>query len=67
MGTERAFYRLTRQLLDLVWNATALEGNTFTLPEQRTLLDGVTVGGKDPAEQEQILNLSAASGCFVGT
>ncbi|MCG7248710.1 hypothetical protein MHK03_12465 [Corynebacterium simulans] len=60
MGTERALYRFTRQLPDLVWNTTALEGNTFTLPEERTLLDGVTVGGKDLAEQQQILDLSAA-------
>ena len=35
------------------------------MPEERTLLDGVTVGGKDLAEQQQILDLSAASGCFV--
>lgn len=60
MGTERALFRLTRQLPELVWNAAALEGNTFTLPEVRTLLDGVTVGGKTLSEQSQVLNLSAA-------
>ena len=38
LGTERVLFRLTRQLPDLVWNAAALEGNTFTLPEVRTLL-----------------------------
>lgn len=60
LGTERALFRLTKQLPDLVWNAAALEGNTFTLPEVRTLLDGVTVGGKALAEQQQILDLSDA-------
>ncbi|MFR9839505.1 Fic family protein [Corynebacterium striatum] len=60
LGTERVLYRLTRQLPDLVWNAAALEGNTFTLSEVRTLLDGVTVGGKALAEQQQILDLSQA-------
>lgn len=39
---------------------SAPEGNAFTLPEERTLLDGVTVGGKDLAEQQQILDLSVA-------
>jgi Fic family protein len=43
-----------------VWNAAALEGNTYTLPEVRTLLAGVTVGGKLVEEAEQILDLSAA-------
>ena len=60
LGTERALFRLTKQLPDLVWNAAALEGNTFTLPEVRTLLDGITVGGKALAEQQQILDLSEA-------
>ena len=60
LGTERALFRLTKQLPDLVWNAAALEGNTFTLPEVRTLLDGVTVGGKALAEQQQILDLLEA-------
>ncbi|QPK79103.1 Fic family protein [Corynebacterium lizhenjunii] len=60
LGTERALFRLTKQLPDLVWNAAALEGNTFTLPEVRTLLDGVTVGGKSLPEQQQILDLSEA-------
>lgn len=60
LGSDRALFRLTKQLPDLVWNAAALEGNTFTLPEVRTLLDGVTVGGKALAEQQQILDLSEA-------
>lgn len=51
---RRALARFEHQLPELIWNTAALEGNTFTLPEVRTLLDGVTVGGKPLAEQAQI-------------
>ncbi|MBO0879912.1 MAG: hypothetical protein J2P17_05995 [Mycobacterium sp.] len=47
-----------------MWNTAALEGNTFTLPEVRTLLDGVTVGGKKIEEEQQILALSEAYNCL---
>ena len=58
--TDRARARFRAQLPELIWNAAALEGNTYTLPEVRTLLEGVTVGGKQVAEEEQILDLSQA-------
>lgn len=57
-SVERSLFRLERSLPELVWNAAALEGNTFTLPQVQTLLDGVTVGGKRIEEAEQILALS---------
>lgn len=60
IGAEKALFRLTKQLPELVWNAAALEGNTFTMPEVKTLLDGTTIGGKRLEEEKQILNLSAA-------
>jgi Fic family protein len=60
VGKKRALFNLVNMLPGFVWNAAALEGNTFTLPEVRTLLDGVTVGGKSLAEQQQILDLSEA-------
>lgn len=60
IGTERALFQLVNMLPGFIWNAAALEGNTFTLPEVRTLLDGVTVGGKSLQEQQQILDLSEA-------
>ena len=44
-SVDRARARFRAQLPELVWNAAALEGNTYTLPEVRTLLEGVTVGG----------------------
>jgi hypothetical protein len=55
---ERSLFRFKKSLPMLVWNAAALEGNTFTLPQVQTLLDGVTVGGKRIEEAEQILALS---------
>ena len=55
---ERSIFRFEKSLPELVWNAAALEGNTFTLPQVQTLLDGVTVGGKRLEEAEQILALS---------
>lgn len=56
--TERARHRFRESLPELIWNTAALEGNTYTLPEVRTLLDGVTVGGKKVHDAEQILALS---------
>jgi len=38
-----------------------LEGNPFTYPEVKTLLDGVTVGGHKISDQTQILNLAESS------
>lgn len=57
-GVDRARARFRSTLPDLIWNAAALEGNNFTLPEVRTLLDGVTVGGKSLEDAEQIIALS---------
>ncbi len=55
---ERTRHRFRAQLPDLIWNTAALEGNNFTLPEVRTLLDGVTVGGHKTEDENQILSLS---------
>jgi len=44
-------------LPEFVWDAGVLEGNPFTYPEVKTLLDGITVGGRKISDQEQILNL----------
>jgi Fic family protein len=56
----RALQRFRGRLPELIWNTAALEGNAFTLPEVRTLLDGVTVGGKRTDDERQILALSEA-------
>lgn len=59
-AVERSRLRFRAHLPELIWNAAKLEGNTFTLPEVRTLLDGVTVGGKPTQDADQVLALSQA-------
>jgi Fic family protein len=58
---ERVCFRFHRMLPEFVWDASVLEGNPFTFPEVKTLLDGITVGGRQLSDQEQVLNLAASS------
>ncbi|MGV8002454.1 Fic family protein [Photorhabdus temperata subsp. temperata] len=58
---ERVCFRFHRMLPEFVWDASVLEGNPFTFPEVKTLLDGVTVGGRQVSDQEQVLNLAESS------
>jgi len=60
-SVERTCFRFHRMLPEFVWDAGVLEGNPFTFPEVKTLLDGVTVGGRKISDQEQILNLAESS------
>jgi prophage maintenance system killer protein len=48
-------------LPEYVWDAGVLEGNPFTFPEVKTLLEGVTVGGRKVSDEQQILNLAESS------
>jgi hypothetical protein len=57
---ERSRHRFRAHLPELIWNTAALEGNNFTLPEVKTLLEGVTVGGKRLEDEQQIIALSEA-------
>lgn len=61
VSLERALFRFSRMLPEYVWDAGVLEGNPFTFPEVKTLLEGVTVGGRKLSDQEQILNLAESS------
>jgi prophage maintenance system killer protein len=58
---KRVVFRFRRMLPEYVWDAGVLEGNPFTFPEVKTLLEGVTVGGRKLSDQEQILNLAESS------
>lgn len=58
---ERVSFRFHRMLPEFVWDASVLEGNPFTFPEVKTLLDGVTIGGRKISDQEQVLNLAESS------
>ncbi len=57
-SVERVSFRFQQMLSVFVWDASVLEGNPFTYPEVKTLLDGVTVGGRRVSDQEQVLNLA---------
>ena len=52
----RACFRVRKILEGVVHDTVALEGNPFTLPEVKTLLDGVTVGGHRLEDERQVLN-----------
>ncbi|MBU6994770.1 Fic family protein [Ferrovum myxofaciens] len=60
-SVERVAFRFYRRLPEFVWDASVLEGNPFTFPEVKTLLDGVTIGGRKVSDQEQVLNLAESS------
>jgi len=59
VNKERAVFRAKRSLAELVYDMAALEGNPFTYPEVKTLIDGTTVGGRRVSDQEQVLNTAA--------
>lgn len=45
-----------KDMVDYIYNTSALEGNAMTYPEVETLLDGVTVGGHKLSDEQMILN-----------
>ncbi|TQL70272.1 hypothetical protein FB381_4201 [Nocardioides albertanoniae] len=62
--TESAWRRFRANLPELVWHAARLEGNGFTLPEVRSVLAGVTVGGHLTEEELQVRALGDAYGAL---
>ena len=52
----RAVFRARKALEEIVYDTVALEGNPFTFPEVKTLMDGITVGGRRTEDAEQVLN-----------
>jgi hypothetical protein len=56
-----------RLLIDLSWNSSRLEGNTYSLLETERLLElGEAAEGKDAREAQMILNHKAAIEMLVG-
>jgi Fic family protein len=56
----RALFTAERGRVDFVYNTAALEGNPFTYPEVKTLLEGITVGGHKLTDSQQVLRLNRA-------
>jgi len=57
-SVERVRARFRASLPEYIWDAAALEGNPYTLPEVQTLLEGITVTGHRISDQDQILALN---------
>ena len=59
---------LNRLLIDLSWNSSRLEGNTYSLLDTRRLIDfGEEAEGKERLEAQMILNHKDAIEFLVGT
>ena len=52
----RACFRAKKILEGIVYDTVFLEGNPFTFPEVKTLLEGITVGGHKLSDERQVLN-----------
>lgn len=63
---RRALFLAEKIRVDFVFNTAALEGNPFTFPEVKTLLDGITVGGHKLSDAEQVLNLNRSLSYVIG-
>lgn len=61
-GVSRAeiIHTFQKNMPDFVWNTAALEGNTFTLSEVQTLMDGLRVDGRTSHEIHQIEDTAEA-------
>lgn len=56
----RALFFSEKLRADFVFDTAALEGNPFTFPEVKTLIEGVTVGGRNQSDAEQVSNINDA-------
>ena len=54
-------FDFNRRLPEYVWSSGVLEGNPHTFPEVKTLLDGITAGGRKVTDQQQILRIARAA------
>lgn len=54
---KKLIFVVNKLLPDFVFNMGSLEGNPFTFPEVKTLLDGITVGGHRVSDEQQIYDL----------
>lgn len=63
---RRALFFAEKSRADFVFNTAALEGNPFTFPEVKTLLDGITVGGHKLSDADQVLNLNRGLSYLIG-
>ncbi len=53
---ERVCFRAKKAFEQIIFDTVKLEGNPYTFPEVKTLLEGITVGGHKLSDEKQILN-----------
>lgn len=53
---RRVCFRARKAFEQIIFDTVKLEGNPYTFPEVKTLLDGITVGGHKLSDEKQILN-----------
>jgi Fic family protein len=56
----RALFFAEKMRVDYVHSAAVLEGNPFTLPEVKTLIEGITVGGHKQSDADQVRRINDA-------
>ena len=56
LNVDRVCFRAKKAFEQIIFDTVKLEGNPYTFPEVKTLLDGVTVGGHKLSDEKQILN-----------
>ena len=57
---RRVCFRVRKVLEGVVHDTVALEGNPFTFPEVKTLIEGITVGGHRVEDERQVVNQAAS-------
>ncbi len=55
-----ALFLAKKELTSLVYDTVQLEGVNYTIPEVQTMLDGITVGGKNLQDEKIVLNQISA-------
>jgi Fic family protein len=56
IGVERACARFAMRFPQYIWNESVAAGKAYTFPQVKTLVDGVTTGGRRMTEQQDINN-----------
>ena len=64
-SVARTMFRYQQSMPQFVFDASSLEGNPFTYPEVKTLMDGVTVGGHRLSDLQQVKNLADAANLLL--
>lgn len=59
-GIPLIIQKIKHMLPEYIYDTAQLENNPITVPEIKTLIDGITIGGRKIADVQQILNLKEA-------